>query len=475
MANTTHLELPLLAAAQSQKHVTHNEAVLRLDAVVQLAVKDRDLTAPPGSPADGDRYIVAAGATGAWASWDLNVAWYHDGVWTKLSPREGWRVWVEDENLVLVWDGSAWGPTGKPLERGFWTDQGSGANIWRFRDRVFVGDGVDSSGNWTAAANESWLKTAYAYWPERSAQLFVAATKGNMAIVGASRTSDMDPAFPASAIGVSGFAVNDSTGLAAWGGYFDIVRQPGAAITYGIELAIKDKGSNVVHTPYFHSGGTVGIWFAGGGDGSVGGAPAVPSTAAIEIGDNDHTWNTGIVFHATGLTGTDGVTGTGTAIALARGHALTWFTPAGSSGASIYSEVDNNDQRVSLNFRDSTVRFMGLSGIMGQFENGAGAGVSPANYPRLISFAAGTTKAEIRAGGETNVDLWLSAKGLGLVRMSPDGVSTRFAVNSTGIGFFAATPAAKQTVSGSRGGNAALADLLAKLATYGLITNGTTA
>ena len=108
MADTTHLILPLLAAAQAQKHVTHNDALLRLDALVQLSVKDRDLTAPPGAPADGDRYIPASGATGAWAGWDLNIAWFIDGVWTKLVPREGWRAWVDDEDLLLVWDGAAW-------------------------------------------------------------------------------------------------------------------------------------------------------------------------------------------------------------------------------------------------------------------------------------------------------------------------------------------------------------------------------
>lgn len=43
------------------------------------------------------------------------------------------------------------------------------------------------------------------------------------------------------------------------------------------------------------------------------------------------------------------------------------------------------------------------------------------------------------------------------------------------IGFYGATPAVKPTVSGSRGGNAALTDLLAELATLGLITDSTTA
>jgi len=108
MADTTLLQLPLLAAAQAQKHVTVNEALLRLDALVQLAVKDRDLTAPPGNPSDGDRYIPASGATGTWDGWDLNIAWYVDGVWTKLVPRAGWLAWVEDEEALLVHDGSDW-------------------------------------------------------------------------------------------------------------------------------------------------------------------------------------------------------------------------------------------------------------------------------------------------------------------------------------------------------------------------------
>ena len=105
---TTHLLLPYILAAQAQKHVTHNEALRLLDGLVQLSVLDRDLTAPPGSPADGDRYIVASGATGAWTGWDLNVALWTDGTWLRLPPRTGWRAWVEDESLLLVYDGAGW-------------------------------------------------------------------------------------------------------------------------------------------------------------------------------------------------------------------------------------------------------------------------------------------------------------------------------------------------------------------------------
>ncbi|MCC5963610.1 MAG: DUF2793 domain-containing protein [Rhodobacteraceae bacterium] len=108
---TTHLGLPYLMAAQAQKHVTHNEALRLLDGLVQLSVLDRNRTSPPASPSDGDRHLVAAGATGLWAGWDLNVAFRVDGAWLRLVPRPGWRVWVADEGVLLVYDGSTWAGT----------------------------------------------------------------------------------------------------------------------------------------------------------------------------------------------------------------------------------------------------------------------------------------------------------------------------------------------------------------------------
>ena len=113
---TTHLLLPYILAAQAQKHVTHNEALRLLDAMVQLSVLDRDLTVPPAPPADGDRYIVASGGTGLWAGWDLNVTTWVDGVWMRLVPRPGWLAWIADEATFFVWNGSAWQSVGVPQD-----------------------------------------------------------------------------------------------------------------------------------------------------------------------------------------------------------------------------------------------------------------------------------------------------------------------------------------------------------------------
>jgi hypothetical protein len=110
MDATSNLSLPYIVAAQAQKHVTHNEALRALDAVVQLTVLDKDLSAPPGTPADGARYIVGPGPTGAWAGEQGKVAAWQDGAWSFYAAHEGWLAWVADEASLYVWSGSAWSP-----------------------------------------------------------------------------------------------------------------------------------------------------------------------------------------------------------------------------------------------------------------------------------------------------------------------------------------------------------------------------
>lgn len=105
---TANTKLPYILPSQAQKHVTHNEALRMLDAIVQMSVLDRHLAAPPASPTDGDRYIVAAVPTGAWAGRAGSVAAWQDGVWNFHAPEVGWLAWVADENDLAVFDGSAW-------------------------------------------------------------------------------------------------------------------------------------------------------------------------------------------------------------------------------------------------------------------------------------------------------------------------------------------------------------------------------
>lgn len=110
MTDTPHLGLPTLAAAQAQKHVTHNEALHRLDALVMLAVADRDLATPPAAPAEGDRYLVPAVAAGDFAGRAGQIAHRVDGGWDFYAPRPGWLCWVADEGVLLAWTGAVWRP-----------------------------------------------------------------------------------------------------------------------------------------------------------------------------------------------------------------------------------------------------------------------------------------------------------------------------------------------------------------------------
>lgn len=110
MATTTKMLLTFLEASQAQKHVTVNEALRRLDALVQVSVIDRDLTTPPGSPADGDTYIPAATATGDWTGAENKVVYWdaQPAEWKIVTPFSGWRAYIQDETVWIYWDGATW-------------------------------------------------------------------------------------------------------------------------------------------------------------------------------------------------------------------------------------------------------------------------------------------------------------------------------------------------------------------------------
>lgn len=105
---TPSLSLPLLAAAQAQKHVTHNEALLRLDRLTQAAATSRHIAAPPAGATDGAAYIVPPDASGTWAGHTGMLAIYDSGAWDFLPAPVGLRVYVEDEGALLIFDGSDW-------------------------------------------------------------------------------------------------------------------------------------------------------------------------------------------------------------------------------------------------------------------------------------------------------------------------------------------------------------------------------
>ncbi len=108
MSDTPLLVLPYISGSQAQKHVTHNEALSLLDGLLHLSVISRLVATPPTVPTDGDRYLIAASPTGVWVTHAGHVTLRMEGVWRFLIPRKGWRLWVEAENIFLIFDGTNW-------------------------------------------------------------------------------------------------------------------------------------------------------------------------------------------------------------------------------------------------------------------------------------------------------------------------------------------------------------------------------
>lgn len=106
-SNSLILSLPYIQQNQAQKHVTHNEALRSLDALVQLAVDALPQSTPPASPPPGMRCIVGAGADGAWAGHDGKLALF-DGSWLFFDPVDGWRAEVPSAGTALVFRSGTW-------------------------------------------------------------------------------------------------------------------------------------------------------------------------------------------------------------------------------------------------------------------------------------------------------------------------------------------------------------------------------
>lgn len=110
MTTSTHLHLPFILPAQAQKHITHNEALIALDLLTQLAVLDRHLATPPISPASGDRYIVATSPTGDWAGHANDIAHFDGAAWLFHAPQPGWCAFLLAELGLVTFDGADWTP-----------------------------------------------------------------------------------------------------------------------------------------------------------------------------------------------------------------------------------------------------------------------------------------------------------------------------------------------------------------------------
>ena len=102
------LSLPLILPAQAQKHVTHNEALARLDVLVQLVVEGFDATTAPVAPVEGAVWALGAAPLGVWAGQPQKLATWRAGAWQFVTPAPGWRAFGKAGGGFRVFNAGAW-------------------------------------------------------------------------------------------------------------------------------------------------------------------------------------------------------------------------------------------------------------------------------------------------------------------------------------------------------------------------------
>jgi hypothetical protein len=96
-----------MVEGQSGGETLFNEFVNRVDEMIHLAVNSAGDNTPPGSPSDGESYLIGGSPTGAWSANADDLALYFSG-WIFITPKEGMRMYIRDTDVFQVYDGSNW-------------------------------------------------------------------------------------------------------------------------------------------------------------------------------------------------------------------------------------------------------------------------------------------------------------------------------------------------------------------------------
>lgn len=262
------------------------------------------------------------------------------------------------------------------LEDAFSLDNGPTPTIWRFSNRVLVGEAVKAPALDEPGVVKTWvgnLAGGFMAYYDILSQSYTIADRGRIAFAAATRTSDHVPTagnpftFAATSIAIAATAEADRIGLpgTAWVYYGTGAQRAGSTNSiHGMELNIANENATTVACHPYQTGATgttVGGWFRSGGETSEVGIPVRPISAAIAvvqgnkpdplnpgqtIPDPNASHERGLVFGRYALAGGDGLTGNGIAISAARGHEFEWlwYNPLANTvgrGAVIRSSVDS--------------------------------------------------------------------------------------------------------------------------------------
>lgn len=105
---TPHWNLPYLATAQSQKEMTHNEALVIIDAVMRGMVENGPLDVPPADPMAGQCWIIGDNPEDEWLDKPQNLAIFTDGGWRFVVPHNRMKFYCISTGTILCFNGNEW-------------------------------------------------------------------------------------------------------------------------------------------------------------------------------------------------------------------------------------------------------------------------------------------------------------------------------------------------------------------------------
>ena len=108
MSHTPNFAMPLLFAAQAQKEITHNEALVLIDALLSGCVAG--MVSDPGTldPGEGNVWIVGPSPVGAWSGHAANLAIFTAGGWRFAPAVAGLRMYDRADTIVRTFADGAW-------------------------------------------------------------------------------------------------------------------------------------------------------------------------------------------------------------------------------------------------------------------------------------------------------------------------------------------------------------------------------
>jgi hypothetical protein len=309
--------------------------------------------------------------------------------------------------------------TSNALSGGFFTQ--NGAVIQRMTDRLMVGG---------AALNDCAYPNVYQDWLTvfqiatglsngsiSSAQAAVLNSGSTSETAGAGIVAGIQSLNFASAstnaIASSHIVVNNNATYATngWALYAEAHKTNATSGSiYACELDTRTLAASTNPTP-FQQGSVVGIQIASGCGVSATGQ--FDASCAIQIQDNPKQFKVGINFGSAAIVGTDGITGTGTAIALAKGHRVVWYNSSQLEVGAITSNCTTPSLGTRLTFTDGGMQ-------VGTVTSGPVAFFAPVassvNWLSFAGSATGNPPVIAASGSDTDVDLRLVPQGAGVVR-----------------------------------------------------------